>query len=264
MIPNTDPKTGIRYGVIPLHDIDPYFAYEEFYDNSENIAIKEIELEIDELFEPIKEFAKERELDKETDIEELKNAIKGDVFKYWDESEDSLLYEHDGYKIQLIDGNLFIDESPYVTLGPLCSPCTPEAVYLPSADGKHGHMAYCLPDDCFEDGKAPYEYITIEEGYNKLWKQLYPEDKMPSLIADMNELMRFLDKKETEETDLDVLHWIRNLRTNVVLLIKSAATDPNGDKVKFYLTSVRLQIGMVNEMKRREEDEQKIFSDNQN
>jgi hypothetical protein len=168
MIPNTDPKTGIRYGVIPLHDLDPWFAYEEFYDNSENLAIKEIELEIDELFEPIKEFAKERELDKETDIEELKNAIKEDVFKYWDESEDSLLYEHDGYKIQLIDRDLFIAESPYVTLGPLCSPCAPGAVYLPSADGKHGHIAYCLPDDCFEDGKAPYEYITIEEGYNKL------------------------------------------------------------------------------------------------
>ena len=87
---------------------------------------------------------------------------------------------------------------------------------------------------------------------------------MPKLIADMRELMDFINKNETEETDLDVLHWIRNLRTNVVLLIKSASTEPNGDKVKFYLTSVRLQIGMVNEMKRREEDEQKIFSDNQN
>jgi hypothetical protein len=255
MIPNTDPKTGIRYGVIPLHDLDPWFAYEEFYDNSENLAIKEIELEIDELFEPIKEFAKERELDKETDIEELKNAIKEDVFKNWDESEDSLLYEHDGYKIQLIGNDLFIAESPYVTLGPLCSPCAPGAVYLPDADGKRGFMAYCLPKECFEDDKTPYEYITIEEGYNKLWKQLYPEDNTPSLIADMNELMRFLYKKETEETDLDVLHWIRNLRTNVVLLLESAATDPNGDKVKFYLTSVRLQIGMVNEMKRRVEDE---------
>ena len=84
MIPNTDPKTCIRYGVISLHDLDPYFAYEEFYDNSENLAIKEVELEIDELFNPIKEFAKERELGKETDIEELKNAIKEDVFKYWE------------------------------------------------------------------------------------------------------------------------------------------------------------------------------------
>jgi hypothetical protein len=70
----------------------------------------------------------------------------------------------------------------------------------------------------------------------------------------MNELMRFLYKKETEETDLDVLHWIRNLRTNIILLIESAATDPNGDKVKFYLTSVRLQIGMVNEMKKKKKE----------
>lgn len=255
MYENTDPETGIRYGVIPLHDLDPYFAYEEFYDNSENLAIKEVELEIDELFDPIKEFAAERGLEKETEIEELKDSIKEKLFEFWDESEDSRMYEQDGYKIQLIGNDLFIAESPYVTLGPLCSPCAPGAVYLPDADGKRGFMAYCLPKECFEDGKTPYEYITIEEGYNKLWKQLYPEDNTPSLIADMNELMRFLYKKETEETDLDVLHWIRNLRTNVVLLLESAATDPNGDKVKFYLTSVRLQIGMVNEMKRRVEDE---------
>lgn len=168
MIPNTDPKTGIRYGVISLHDLDPYFAYEEFYDNSENLAIKEVELEIDELFNPIKEFAKERGLDKETEIEKLKESIAEEMFENWDESEDSRLYEHDGYKIQLIDNDLFIAESPYVTLGPLCSPCAPGAVYLPDADGKRGFMAYCLPKECFEDGKAPYEYITIEEGYNKL------------------------------------------------------------------------------------------------
>ena len=44
MIPNTDPKTGIRYGVIPLRDLEPWFAYEEFYNNSENLAIKEGQL----------------------------------------------------------------------------------------------------------------------------------------------------------------------------------------------------------------------------
>lgn len=67
----------------------------------------------------------------------------------------------------------------------------------------------------------------------------------------MNELMRFLDKKGNRGNRSRRFTLIRNLRTNVVLLIESAATDPNGDKAKFYLTSVRLQIGMVNEMKRR-------------
>ena len=254
---------GIHYGVIPIRDLDEFFT-EDFYDNSENIVMNIVESEIDEIFEELKTFVNDKGVNKEIEIETLKESIKYEIFENWDESEDSRLYEHDGYKIELVEYDLFITKSPYVTFGPLCSPCAPNAVYLADADGEHGYMAYCLPDDFFEDGKAPYEYITIEEGYNKLWKQLYPEDKMPSLIADMNELIRFLDKKETEETDLDVLHWIRNLRTNVILLIESAATDPNGDKVKFYLTSVRLQIGMVNEMKRREEDEQKIFSDNQN
>lgn len=259
MISNTDPKTGIRYGVIPLRDLEPWFAYEEFYNNSENLAIKEVETELNEIFDTIKEFTKERNIDKDIEIESLKDSIKEDLFEFWDESEDSRIYDHEGYRMQLIDGDLFITESPFVTFGPLCSPCAPGAVDLPSADGKHEFMAYCLPDDFFEDGKAPYEYITIEEGYNKLWKQLYPEDKMPSLIADMNDLMKFLNRKETEETDIDVLHWIRTLKQNVVLLIESATDDPNSDKVKFYLTSVRLQIGMVNEMKRREEDAQKIL-----
>lgn len=54
MISNTDPKTGIRYGVIPLKDPEPWFAYEEFYNSSENLAIKEVETELDEMFEAIK------------------------------------------------------------------------------------------------------------------------------------------------------------------------------------------------------------------
>ena len=259
MISNTDPKTGIRYGVIPLRDLEPWFAYEKFYDNSENLAIKEVETELNEIFDTIKEFTKERNIDKDVEIENLKDSIKEDLFEFWDESEDSRVYDHEGYRMQLIDGDLFITESPFVTFGPLCSPCAPGAVDLPSADGKHGFAAYCLPNDFFENGKAPYKYITIEEAYNKLWTQLYPNEKMTDLINDMTELMEFLNKKETEETDVDVLQFIRSLKQNVVLLIESITNDPNGDKVKFYLTSVRLQIGMVNEMKRREEDAQKIL-----
>ena len=255
MIPNTDPKTGIRYGVIPLHDLDPWFAYEEFYDNSENLAIKEIELEIDELFEPIKEFAKERGLDKETEIEKLKESIAEEMFENWDESEDSRLYEHDGYKIELITYDLFIAKSPYVTFGPLCSPCAPNAVYIADADGEYGYMAYCLPDDFFPEGKAPYKYIELDEAYNKVWKALYPDDKMPELIKEMNDLKKFIDEQLAIETDPAVLHWIRNLQTNVILLIEALFADPDRDRIKFYLTSVRMQIGMVNEMKRRVEDE---------
>jgi len=41
----------------------------------------------------------------------------------------------------------------------------------------------------------------------------------------------------------------------VILLIEALFADPDRDRIKFYLTSVRMQIGMVNEMKRRVEDE---------
>jgi len=245
---------GIHYGVIPIRDLDEFFI-EDFYDNSENIVMNIVESEIDEIFEELKTFVNDKGVNKEIEIETLKESIKYEIFENWDESEDSRLYEHDGYKIELITYDLFIAKSPYVTFGPLCSPCAPNAVYIADADGKYGYMAYCLPDEFFPGGKAPYRYIELEEAYDRMWKALYPDDKMPELIQEMNDLKKFIDEQLAIETDPAVLHWIRNLRTNVILLIEALFADPNRDRIKFYLTSVRMQIGMVNEMKKRVEDE---------
>jgi len=244
---------GIHYGVIPICDLDEFFI-EDFYDNSENIVMNIVESEIDEIFEELKTFVNDKGVNKEIEIETLKESIKYEIFENWDESEDSRLYEHDGYKIELITYDLFIAKSPYVTFGPLCSPCAPNAVYIADADGKYGYMAYCLPDEFFPGGKAPYKYIELEEAYDRMWKALYPDDKMPELIQEMNDLKKFIDEQLAIETDPAVLHWIRNLRTNVILLIEALFADPNRDRIKFYLTSVRMQIGMVNEMKKRVED----------
>ena len=244
---------GIHYGVIPIRDLDEFFT-EDFYDNSENIVMNSVESEIDEIFEELKTFVNDKGVNKEIEIETLKESIKYEIFENWDESEDSRLYEHDGYKIELITYDLFIAKSPYVTFGPLCSPCAPNAVYIADADGKYGYMAYCLPDEFFPGGKAPYKYIELEEAYDRMWKALYPDDKMPELIQEMNDLKKFIDEQLAIETDPAVLHWIRNLRTNVILLIEALFADPNRDRIKFYLTSVRMQIGMVNEMKKRVED----------
>lgn len=244
---------GIHYGVIPIRDLDEFFI-EDFYDNSENIVMNIVESEIDEIFEELKTFVNDKGVNKEIEIETLKESIKYEIFENWDESEDSRLYEHDGYKIELITYDLFIAKSPYVTFGPLCSPCAPNAVYIADADGKYGYMAYCLPDEFFPGGKAPYRYIELEEAYDRMWKALYPDDKMPELIQEMNDLKKFIDEQLAIETDPAVLHWIRNLRTNVILLIEALFADPNRDRIKFYLTSVRMQIGMVNEMKKRVEN----------
>ena len=245
---------GIHYGVIPIRDLDEFFT-EDFYDNSENIVMNSVESEIDEIFEELKSFVNDKGVNKEIEIETLKESIKYEIFENWDESEDSRLYEHDGYKIELVEYDLFITKSPYVTFGPLCSPCAPNAVYIADADGKYGYMAYCLPDEFFPGGKAPYKYIELEEAYDRMWKALYPDDKMPELIQEMNDLKKFIDEQLAIETNQDILHWIRNLQTNVILLIEALFADPDRDRIKFYLTSVRMQIGMVNEMKRRVENE---------
>ena len=49
---------------------------------------------------------------------------------------------------------------------------------------------------------------------------------------------------------------MKNKRRNETIAAKvlSRFADPNRDRIKFYLTSVRMQIGMVNEMKKRVED----------
>lgn len=246
-------ENGVRFGVIPIRDLDNFFM-EDFYDNSENLVMNIVESEIDEIFEELKTFVNDKGVNKELEIETLKESIKYEIFEDWDESEDSRLYERDGYKIELVGYDLFIAKSPYVTFGPLCSPCAPNAVYIADADGENGYMTYCLPSDFFPDGKAPYKYITVDEVYNRTWKALYPDDKMPELIQEMNDLKKFIDEQLAIETDPAVLHWIRNLRTNVILLIEALFADPNRDRIKFYLTSVRMQIGMVNEMKKRVED----------
>ncbi len=66
---------GIHYGVIPIRDLDEFFM-EDFYDNSENLAVKEVWIELDEIFDAIKEFTKEWNIDKDVEIESLKDSIK--------------------------------------------------------------------------------------------------------------------------------------------------------------------------------------------
>jgi hypothetical protein len=63
--------------------------------------------------------------------------------------------------LDCLDSDYMIIKSPYVTHGPYCSPCVPGAVNLDDSDGD-GQLAYCLPDDFFEE-KAPYTY-SIRKG----------------------------------------------------------------------------------------------------
>lgn len=163
---NMDENNGIRYGVIPINDLDEFFI-EEFYDNSENLVMNIVESELDEQFKELIQSIQDKGVDKKFELEALKESVKYEIFENWDESEDSRLYEKDGYKIELSGYDLFIAKSPYVTFGPLCSPCAPNAVYLADADGEHGFMAYCLPDEFFPEEKAPYKYFTLEEAYNR-------------------------------------------------------------------------------------------------
>ena len=73
-------------------------------------------------------------------------------------------YTDDGeYKvINCLDSDLMVILSPYYTRAQFCSPCCPGAGSLdnPMADGI---KTYCLGQDWFEDGQAPYPVFRLAD-----------------------------------------------------------------------------------------------------
>ena len=70
--------------------------------------------------------------------------------------------ELDGIRIGIdSDNDVWVLKSPYTMKGVFCSPCAPGAVDL-GRQTQTGPRAYCLPDDWFENGKAPYSYEQLD------------------------------------------------------------------------------------------------------
>lgn len=120
---NINLETGIRYGVIPMHHVSQAWC-----DSSEPVY-GDCDCGDDCMCEPL-----------------------------------GFEYAGDGYNAICDDmGDIFVTESPYYTLAPLCSPCAPNAAYLPSAN-ESGFKAYCFGHDWFDDGVAPYPVYSVETG----------------------------------------------------------------------------------------------------
>ena len=71
-----------------------------------------------------------------------------------------------------LDSDVMVMKSPFYTYGPFCSPCVPGAVNLNDASSKpgtetgsdwDGAKAYCFGHDWFEDGKAPYRVFRVAD-----------------------------------------------------------------------------------------------------
>lgn len=131
---NFDPENGIHYGVISQHSIMPE-------------ALADIE--------PVYQDCDDCINQSECELCKIGEFCDGDPI--------GLEYNGDGYQIvDCLDSDLMILKSPYVTRAKFCSPCVPGSGDLDSAD-PDGVLTYCLGDDWFEGGKAPYNYEPVPE-----------------------------------------------------------------------------------------------------
>ena len=154
-VSNIDLKTGIRYGVISQHSLSGDAAneiwtegavYDPFCPNCGDPLPEGVDdgHECSACHETIDDTA-DCYGDEPSYIEYHETTPDGDIV------------------IQgCLDSDYIVVKSPYVTRGVFCSPCVPGAIDLdnPTTDGE---FAYCLPDDFFEDCKAPYMFTLRGE-----------------------------------------------------------------------------------------------------
>ena len=117
-LPNRNPETGIRYGIVSMNDLNEYAldSFEPVYDCEDC----ECEDCCDCECEPV-----------------------------------GWTYEEEGYSLSLDEHNdVWVFRSPHTTSRwSHCSPCAPGAAYL-RGDEDHGDaLAYCLGNEWYDNGK---------------------------------------------------------------------------------------------------------------
>ncbi len=154
---NIDLTTGIRYGVIHPNDVsgDWFSRFTPVYPEPDSVNCPKCD-----------------------EINEWSGRNWGDdvaceycEHEYTLEMPDCMdpiryVYEANGIKAKASpERDIFVTKSPYVTQAPFCSPCAPGACYLMRATtyGEHGgEFCYCLPQECFDDDKAPYRVFDTK------------------------------------------------------------------------------------------------------
>jgi DNA-directed RNA polymerase subunit RPC12/RpoP len=169
---NLNAETGIRYGVISQHSINPD-CLEDFEDEYGDPHCPKCGSEVPALTA-------------ENDVDEELPQYSGGCADYicvacghtldsqdvFPEERIGFSYRKDGYKMsECLDSDIFVYASPFYTWAQLCSPCVPGAGNLdnPMESGAGGAKTYCLGHDWFEDG-APYAVFDV-----KTDKQVFKE-----------------------------------------------------------------------------------------
>lgn len=176
---NIDMETGIRFGVIPSHDILQAWSDSSESDygpascgkcGNEAVEIGEVPFDLDEA-KTIRQDGWCRKHDV-LRIPKSQRKACGDKSEWHDEGRDFAClscarsfdsedaYGEEPLRWTLDDGeykatqgqddcDVFVLKSPYYTYGPFCSPCAPGAVYLRNGSTE-GVKAYCFAPDWFD------------------------------------------------------------------------------------------------------------------
>ena len=153
---NIDNDTGIRYGVISMHEVSDAWCEE-----SEEGMVYACPYCGEEI----------EDIDTDLDEQTCSHCGKSDSTENWYADSGSFTFEDGNYIAKQFadDTDIFITKSPYYTLCNFCSPCAPGAGYI-MEQNKNGVKAYCFGHDWFDDGKAPYKVFDVKTDKEALCK----------------------------------------------------------------------------------------------
>lgn len=154
-------KSGIRFGVIPAHDVGQswYDSSEPDYGTPQEFTCPDCGHEFpvsgaQAIWGHVAHCPKCHE----TNEIELPDFAEPLAFEY----------DAEGYKASQgsDDCDIFILQSPFFTYAQFCSPCAPGACYLrsPLESPDENNKCFCFGHDWFESGVAPYPVYSVETG----------------------------------------------------------------------------------------------------
>jgi hypothetical protein len=130
MLPNTNPQTGIRYGMISQNSLADW-VMDEIFQNGTNLSYESA----------WEDYKDEHELTEDSeDIDEHQEEFSDGYY----EDDDTYSATIDGISVQTSSLGLWVFQSPTIVKARLCSPCVPNCGDLNTIDA-NGHECYGLP-----------------------------------------------------------------------------------------------------------------------
>jgi hypothetical protein len=141
MLPNTNPETGVRYGVVALNTLADW-VFDEFFHNGTNVSY---EAALEEFKQSILAYSVSVS---DEEIQDFNDHYEGEEECY--ELETSVPEGTLKLGLSYLGGAplVWVFQSPHTTRARLCSPCIPNGGDLDNQD-PDGEECYTLPPDWF-------------------------------------------------------------------------------------------------------------------